>query len=453
MAPGPTARPAWRISGRTATARRQLLADQRGDRPDLYALTATDVGHTIRVRRPPATPAAPAPDLAATAAVKPEAPKATKAPEITGTAQQGQTLTEVHGTWENSPTGFTYKWQQCDNAGNNCVPISGSHGPDLRARGRGRRPHDQGRRDGEQRRRLCQFDLKRHGGRESRAAEKHQSAESHGHRAAGPDPHRGPWHMGKQPHRLYLQVAAVRQLGQQLPLRISGATAQTYVPVAGDVGHTIQGRRDGEQRRRLWQFDLERHARCEAGSAESHQSSGNHGHRAAGSDPHRGPRNVGETARPASHTSGCSATARAKAARDLRSNRQTYVPVAGDIGHTIKVEETASNESGSGSATSIATAVVKSERRKPPKRRKSRAPRSRARPSPRSTERGKTARPASPTSGSSATARATPAPRSRAPPRRPTYRWPGTSATRSRSKRPRATKAARAARPRAPRPS
>ena len=33
----------------TATARQQLLADQRGDRPDLHALTATDIGHTIRV--------------------------------------------------------------------------------------------------------------------------------------------------------------------------------------------------------------------------------------------------------------------------------------------------------------------------------------------------------------------------------------------------------------------
>ena len=36
------------------------------------------------------------------------------APTITGTAQQGQTLTEAHGTWTNSPTGFTYQWQQCD---------------------------------------------------------------------------------------------------------------------------------------------------------------------------------------------------------------------------------------------------------------------------------------------------------------------------------------------------
>ena len=53
-------------------------------------------------------------------------PKSTKAPEITGTPQQAQTLTEVHGTWENSPTGYTYKWQQCNSSGTACTVISGA---------------------------------------------------------------------------------------------------------------------------------------------------------------------------------------------------------------------------------------------------------------------------------------------------------------------------------------
>ncbi|MEA2315473.1 MAG: virginiamycin lyase, partial [Solirubrobacteraceae bacterium] len=52
----------------------------------------------------------------------------TAPPTITGTAQQGQTLTEVHGTWANSPTSYAYQWQQCDNLGNGCLPISGASG-------------------------------------------------------------------------------------------------------------------------------------------------------------------------------------------------------------------------------------------------------------------------------------------------------------------------------------
>src|SRR6202043_3629812 len=47
-------------------------------------------------------------------------------PTITGTAQQGQTLTEHHGVWTNEPTGFTYQWLQCDPTGANCVAIAGA---------------------------------------------------------------------------------------------------------------------------------------------------------------------------------------------------------------------------------------------------------------------------------------------------------------------------------------
>ena len=45
--------------------------------------------------------------------------------------------------------------------------------------------------------------------------------------------------MGQQPDWLHLQVAAVRQLRRHCT-PISGATAQSYTPVAGDVGHTIR---------------------------------------------------------------------------------------------------------------------------------------------------------------------------------------------------------------------
>ena len=49
-------------------------------------------------------------------------------PTITGTAQQGQTLTEVNGTWANVPSSYASQWEDCDVAGGNCQPISGATG-------------------------------------------------------------------------------------------------------------------------------------------------------------------------------------------------------------------------------------------------------------------------------------------------------------------------------------
>ena len=56
----------------------------------------------------------------------PPAPVNTTAPSISGTAQQGQTLTADHGTWTPSPTGYGYQWQDCDSQGNSCTNITGA---------------------------------------------------------------------------------------------------------------------------------------------------------------------------------------------------------------------------------------------------------------------------------------------------------------------------------------
>ena len=72
----------------------------------------------------PGTPAS----SSATAAVLPSPPANTSPPTITGTAQQGQTLTEHNGSWTNEPTSFAYQWLQCDSLGNGCLPISGATG-------------------------------------------------------------------------------------------------------------------------------------------------------------------------------------------------------------------------------------------------------------------------------------------------------------------------------------
>ncbi len=51
-------------------------------------------------------------------------PVAQNPPTITGTAQQGQTLTEHHGTWTNEPTSYKYQWLQCESMGSGCMPIA-----------------------------------------------------------------------------------------------------------------------------------------------------------------------------------------------------------------------------------------------------------------------------------------------------------------------------------------
>jgi hypothetical protein len=49
-------------------------------------------------------------------------------PAISGTAQQGQTLTETHGIWSNSPTGYIIQWYDCASQGSPCAPIFGATG-------------------------------------------------------------------------------------------------------------------------------------------------------------------------------------------------------------------------------------------------------------------------------------------------------------------------------------
>lgn len=62
-----------------------------------------------------------------TAAQANYAPTNSAAPTISGTPQVGQTLTASTGTWNSSTTpSYSYQWQRCDSAGNNCAPISGA---------------------------------------------------------------------------------------------------------------------------------------------------------------------------------------------------------------------------------------------------------------------------------------------------------------------------------------
>ena len=45
---------------------------------------------------------------------------------VTGTAQQGQTLTASNGNWGDEPDSYAYQWQHCDAAGANCTDVAGA---------------------------------------------------------------------------------------------------------------------------------------------------------------------------------------------------------------------------------------------------------------------------------------------------------------------------------------
>ncbi len=80
------------------------------------------------------------------------APVNTAAPVLTGTPAQGQTLTTTTGAWSNSPSRFTYQWQDCDGIGPQLRRDRGRDLEQLRGSGNRRRAHDPLYRDGEQRR-------------------------------------------------------------------------------------------------------------------------------------------------------------------------------------------------------------------------------------------------------------------------------------------------------------
>ena len=55
-------------------------------------------------------------------------PVNTGVPTISGSAVQGQTLSTSNGSWSNSPTSYSYAWQDCDSSGSNCASVSGATG-------------------------------------------------------------------------------------------------------------------------------------------------------------------------------------------------------------------------------------------------------------------------------------------------------------------------------------
>lgn len=72
----------------------------------------------VRAAPTPAPPPPPASTL----------PVNTALPVITGSPQQGVTLSASTGSWTNTPTSYAFQWSRCDAAGDNCVSMA-SRGP------------------------------------------------------------------------------------------------------------------------------------------------------------------------------------------------------------------------------------------------------------------------------------------------------------------------------------
>ena len=56
------------------------------------------------------------------------APQSTAPPTMSGTPEQGQTLTEGHGGWTNNPTSYSYQWERCLPSGIGCQAIPSATG-------------------------------------------------------------------------------------------------------------------------------------------------------------------------------------------------------------------------------------------------------------------------------------------------------------------------------------
>ncbi len=91
-----------------------------------YLLTSAELGKTIKaaVTATNTIGSTSATSLQTAAITNLSPPSNTSPPTISGTTQVDSVLTASNGSWDGSPTNYTYQWQSCDSAGNNCGNIA-----------------------------------------------------------------------------------------------------------------------------------------------------------------------------------------------------------------------------------------------------------------------------------------------------------------------------------------
>jgi hypothetical protein len=94
-----------------------------------YKLTASDVGHTIRVVVTASNAGGSTPATSKSTVVivgQRTAPTNEVPPAISGSAVEGDTLTTNDGTWTGNPTSYAYQWEDCNPEGKLCSHIDGA---------------------------------------------------------------------------------------------------------------------------------------------------------------------------------------------------------------------------------------------------------------------------------------------------------------------------------------
>jgi hypothetical protein len=94
-----------------------------------YTVVSADIGRRVRVvvnaRNAEGSRQASSAPTAAVRAAPSGAPRNTAAPAISGTAQEGRTLTVSNGTWTGTnPIAYSYQWLRCDSSGGACTTIA-----------------------------------------------------------------------------------------------------------------------------------------------------------------------------------------------------------------------------------------------------------------------------------------------------------------------------------------
>jgi alpha-tubulin suppressor-like RCC1 family protein len=116
-----------RCKGHTAQGAGTSCGAISGASAQSYTLTAEDVGMWIEVQETALNSGGwNVASSEAVEAIPPEVPLNTALPGITGTIQQGQTLSVREGTWTNAAKTPAWQWLRCGVAGSGCTAISGA---------------------------------------------------------------------------------------------------------------------------------------------------------------------------------------------------------------------------------------------------------------------------------------------------------------------------------------